>query len=203
MGGMIKVILVGVALAWSAVLAKPPGALSVESDPATGLIGWHWQGEHLTVELAQLLPDQTRAFFLGRGFEPALADRIAESCVFQSIMRNVGSDGELALDLQDWRTHAVDGSKGLRLNRDWQTEWEAKEAAESARIAFRWALFPTEHRFEPGDWLMGMIVFDRPPGETFDLELTWQEAGESRRVMLRDVRCAPDVDPSELTAEHP
>lgn len=173
--------------------ADTPGMLEVRTDPDSGLTAWYWTGQRLSVELVQLLPDQTRAFFMGRGFEAGDADDIARTCVFQAIMRNTGSDLPLHVDLALWRIHARDGTARLRLNRDWQAIWQTRGTPAPARIAFRWALFPTEQRFEPGDWLMGMIVFDRAPGDVFDLGLRWTEGDRERHRMLTGIQCAADV----------
>jgi hypothetical protein len=197
--------------AWQSWSVKPagaddadtPGVLEVRTDPDSGLTGWYWTGQRLSVDLVQLLPDQTRAFFMGRGFDAGDADGIAQTCVFQSIMRNTASDLPLELDLARWRIHAPDGAGRLRLNSDWQAVWRARGTPEPARIAFRWALFPTEQRFEPGDWLMGMIVFDRAPGDVFDLELRWLEGDRERRRMLPGIQCAPDVRVLRPSAEGP
>jgi hypothetical protein len=199
---IIQRAIVGVGLAFVPLLWIMPmawaddgasGRLEVRTDPGSGLTGWHWEGQRLAVELAQLLPDQTRAFFMGRGFDAGQADGIAQTCVFQSIMRNHADDVPLQLDLTRWRTHGADGEGRLRLNREWQEAWRAQGAPASARIAFRWALFPTRQHFEPGDWLMGMIIFDRVPGDRFDLELRWTEDGRELRRILPDIQCAPDV----------
>ena len=166
------------------------GSLKAEADPDSGLVRWHWQGQGLSLELAQLLPDQTRAFFMGRGFSAGQAEMVAEACVFQGIVRNTHAEEPIELDLARWRTRGRAGADRLRLNRDWQAIWEDLGVADSARIAFRWALFPTEHRFEPGDWLMGMVMVDRNPGDQFDLVLRWSAAGTDRRAVLSDLGCA-------------
>lgn len=178
---------------------EPADRLEVITDPETGLTGWHWQGRNLSVELVQLLPDQTRAFFMGRGFDTDSADRIARACVFQGILRNTSVDTPLDLDLARWRIPGS-GPQGdrLRLNHEWQEIWRARDVPRESRIAFRWALFPTEQHFEPGDWLMGMIVLGRPPGERVDLELYWREDGRERRKRLAGIECPPDAPASAL-----
>lgn len=173
--------------------AGATGADTLESrtDAETGLSSWHWQGAGLSLELAQLLPAQTRAFFMGRGFGAQPAALLAEHCVFQAILRNTHPEAALDLDLAHWRSLTHEGEQPLILNRHWQEEWQAQEVPEHARIAFRWALFPTEHRFEPGDWLMGMLVFDHPPGTHFDLQLQWQAGGTAHHKRLDGLQCAP------------
>lgn len=188
LGGLL--VLAALPVAEADVTADVTGALDVENDPDSGLLRWHWQGPALAVELAQLLPDQTRAFFMGRGFSAEQADVIAEACVFQGIVRNTHAEHSVALDLAHWRTRGGGGKERLRLNRDWQTLWDEQDVADSARIAFRWALFPSQHRFEPGDWLMGMVTVERGPGAEFDLELRWSAAEHERRAVIPDLQCA-------------
>lgn len=186
--------LVGLVMLWlAAALASADQDARKSTDPETGLSEWRWQSQGLSIRLAQLLPDQVRAFFQGRGFDAETADEIARRCVFQSVIRNSGAEGVVRLDLTQWRSWH-DDERPLRLNRVWQEEWEGRDVGEAARIAFRWALFPAEHEFRPGDWLMGMLVVDREPGARFDLEVRWAANGQERSGVLRDLRCAPDAD---------
>ena len=181
-----------------AVLAGPAGEVprvrpSVEADPRTGLREWQWAGGRLSVGLGQLLPDQVRAFFQGRGFPAPMADRIARRCVFWGRLAHNGAKGSVTLDLTRWRTHGRDGEAALLLPRHWQRQRGWDSVPRAARTAFRWALFPTRQRFEPGDWLLGMIILDLPPGADFDLELRWREGDEQRRRLLTDLSCPADT----------
>lgn len=172
-----------------------------KTDPETGLVSWHWQGEALSLELVQRLPDQTRAFFLGRGFEGDNGDAIAAACVFQTILRNEAPEGDgptLTVDLNEWRVVRNEKAAPPRLEKQWQSRWEETGASQAARVAFRWSLFPTRQQFEPGDYNWGMIPFGPEPGERFDLRIVWREDGETRRGVMQDLRCAPDVaDPRQ------
>ncbi|HHH38230.1 MAG TPA: hypothetical protein ENK50_01470, partial [Sedimenticola sp.] len=73
---------------------------------------WLWRHGGVTLQLVQRLPDQTRAFFQGRGFDGASADRLARACVFQTIFRNDG-DRPLSYDLDQWRVIQGTMSKPL------------------------------------------------------------------------------------------
>lgn len=84
------------------LLVSPISAqVSTGRDPETGLRSWTWARDGVSVQLLQLLPDQTRAFFLGRGFSGPEADRISRSCVFQTIFRNDGAR-PVVYDLGEW-----------------------------------------------------------------------------------------------------
>ena len=163
-------------------------------DPETGLVGWEWQDDDVSITLNQRLPDQSRAYFQGRGFRSEAADRIAESCVFQAIIRNRADPPVvMQLNLADWRVHqAGESVRPLRLESEWQPEWERRDVGQAARIAFRWSLFPTVQTFQPGDWNMGMITIGLHPGESFDLEVVWRQDEVPRRVSFGGMRCAPE-----------
>ena len=90
----------------------------------------------------QLLPDQTRAFFLARGFGREDADAIAEACVFQTIFRNGGSL-PLAFDLDDRRIVSSSEHNHLLTRDRWDARWRHAKVKQAARIAMRWALLPT------------------------------------------------------------
>jgi hypothetical protein len=79
--------------------------LAAGTDPDTGLHWWHIDSPALSLRLTQLLPDQTRAFFLGWGFPADAADAFARGCVFQAIANNqAAADGPaIGRDLARWR----------------------------------------------------------------------------------------------------
>lgn len=164
------------------------------TEEGSGLPGWHWEGDDGSFTFNQRLPDQTRAFFQGRGFLPEQTEPLAADCVFQTIIRNsAAASTPLEVDLAKWRVIPAGGTtQPLRLEAQWQTEWELLGVAKPARIAFRWALFPTQQRFEPGDWNMGMITLGLPPDSQFDLEVVWYAGSERRQHRLTDMQCAAD-----------
>ncbi len=165
------------------------------SEEGSGLPGWHWQGEGASFTFNQRLPDQTRAFFQGRGFLPEQAEPLARDCVFQAIIRNgAEAAAPLALNLAEWRvTPAAGSAQPLKLEAHWQEEWEHLGVSQPARIAFRWSLFPTEQRFAPGDWNMGMITLGLAPGSRFDLEVVWRSGAQEKRRRFSAMQCAADA----------
>jgi hypothetical protein len=181
-----------------AAVALPAGAETSRGiDPEAGLPFWAYQDESVEIRLIQRLPDQTRAFFIGRGFTSETANAIAESCVFQSILRNhaPGLDfPEMGIDLADWRLDAGEGPRQIALKEPWDARFAEAGERDAARIAFRWSTFPTEQRFRGGDYNWGMISFGVPPGTRFDLTLTWTLDGDPQSAVLHGVTCAPETD---------
>jgi hypothetical protein len=176
----------------SSLLASAVAAgVSTSHDPDTRLRSWTWTHDGIALRLAQLLPDQTRAFFLGRGFAEDVADRVARSCVLQTIFRNDGTR-VVEYDLASWSIIRPSERLALRTREVWDREWQAQGIAESPRIAFRWSLLPTTQRYEPGDYSWGMTSFGLPPGERFDLSLTVQVDGEPVSVVIPAIQCATD-----------
>ena len=176
-------------------------------DPQAGLPFWAWQDASVEIRLIQRLPDQTGGFFIARGFSSESADRIARSCVFQSIQRNrgVGAAAPVVdLDLTQWQVTPLDDPKGsprpLALKEAWDEEWEKAQESQAARIAFRWSLFPTRQTFRGGDYNWGMISFGLPPGTRFDLTLRWTLDGEPQEAILRGVSCASELVETDETA---
>ena len=74
-------------------------------DPVTGLKSWLWDNHGFFLELKQRLPDQTRAYFESRGFDKASTEIAANSCVFQTMLKNTSSDSSdhLTADLNEWQ----------------------------------------------------------------------------------------------------
>jgi hypothetical protein len=67
--------------------------------------------------------------------------------------------------------------------------WQARGLSEPARIAFRWAQFPPEQEYEPGEWNQGMLAMGLPPGSRFDLVARWRVGDKTYEGVLTDVRC--------------
>lgn len=171
-------------------------------DERTGVDGWRFEAGAIRVEVIQRLPDQTRAFFLGRGFSRGAVDHLAERCLFQTIVRNRETDVEagpvVSLNLADWRVLTPEGPVPLILKRRWQEDWQRRGESEAARIAFQWALFPTEQRFRPGDWNMGMTTYPAAPGESIDIRVVWREDGERRSGTIEGAVCGHDSMATEI-----
>jgi len=199
---------IGPALAAALAASVQAGGVAVEPsprvDPDTGLASWTLRSGAISIELIQRLPDQTRAFFQGRGFPADSADEFARACVFQAIVWNVaaGAPGPaVAIDLRRWRIEAGQGAAPLPVEAVWQPLWESAGLSQAARIAFRWALFPTEQTFMPGDHGWGMIPFGPAPDARFDLSVVWSEGGAERSARLPGIHCTPDrsIHPRETT----
>ena len=63
------------------------GTLLTGTDEAAQLPFWEWQDGVMSIRLVQRLPDQTRAFFMARGFDKQHAETIAQSCIFQTVYK--------------------------------------------------------------------------------------------------------------------
>lgn len=160
-------------------------------DPDTGARTWTASAHGVALSLTQLLPDQLRAFYLNRGFPAEAAEVYATSCAYMTVLRNDAAPGALTFRLADWSISAQSAARPPRPVDDWLTEWRRRGLAEAAVIAFRWAQFPPEQEYEPGDWNQGMLSVGMPAGAEFDLIARWQAAGQTFEGKLTDVRCAP------------
>jgi hypothetical protein len=191
----------GAAIAAGLLIASTTAlAASVETgtDPQARLPYWQLSDGSMSLRLVQRLPDQTRGFFMARGFAPDHAERIALSCVFQTVFHNTSQTGQpspLEYDLRDWVVYADGGQHGLKTREDWDTEWQRLGAPKAARIAFEWALYPTQQTYRPGDYNWGMSIFNLPPGAHFDLKVVWRQHGETHDGLIRNIECAPDIHP--------
>ncbi|MCO6413265.1 MAG: hypothetical protein J5I92_11010 [Thiogranum sp.] len=147
--------------------------------------------------MTQRLPDQTRAFFLARGFDAESAELVATQCVFQSMFRNTGSKGSGAvdIDLDDWVVEANDERSRLLTRGKWEAILESSGLQPAAMIAFTWSLLPTRQSYQPDDYNWGMTSYGLAPGMKFNLGFTWRHNGQLREGMLRGVECPPDIHP--------
>ncbi len=160
-------------------------------NPAEGARTWRWSGDSVSLRLTQILPDQVRGFYQARGFGAAETEFIARTCVFQTVMRNETSAHAVEIDLTKWWIEADGDKRQLKLERQWQQQWERLDVSQTARLAFRWALFPTVQSFAKGDWNMGMTTFVLPPSTVFDLHVNWRAGDQKYDAVVRGVECVP------------
>lgn len=159
-------------------------------DAETGAETWETRGHGVALSLTQILPDQARAFYLNRGFPAEAAEVYATACVFMTVLRNDAAPGTVSFRLADWSIDHAGQVLPLKPVDGWLDEWRRRGLPEPAVIAFRWAQFPPEQEYEPGDWNQGMSSAGLAPGATFDLTARWQVAGQTYEGKLNDVRCA-------------
>jgi hypothetical protein len=173
------------------------GAFSEGVVPETGLRYWEWHGNDALFRLTQRLPDQTRGFFLARGFNGPDADLLARNCVFQTLFKNSAQPGgaSLGYDLEHWAVHTGDEERPVLTREHWARIWQQRGLDRSAQIAFEWSLLPTRQVYEPQDYNWGMTSFGLEPGSRFDLSFSWQRDGTRHSGRLRGVECAPDIHP--------
>ncbi len=162
-------------------------------DPAITASDWQTTDHGVSLGASRITPAQARAFYRARGFEPAAAARYADACVFQLVLRNDAGGGLLTYRLDDWSIANGATVRRFVALETWEQEWARHGVAEPARIAFRWAQFPGEHQFEPGDWIMGMAALSPRPAGSFDLVYEWSIDGITHRGRLRGLKCA-DAD---------
>jgi hypothetical protein len=173
------------------------GSVSLAADeldpvnPAKGVRTWRWAGHGVHLRLTQILPDQLRGFYQARGFGAAETELIAQGCVFQTVMKNEASINPVEVDLTKWWIEADGLKQQLKVEHQWQQQWEKLGVPQIARLAFRWALFPTVQSFARGDWNMGMTMFALPPSTVFDLHASWRAGDQNHYAVVRAVVCAP------------
>jgi hypothetical protein len=183
------------------LLILSPGLLAATTldkgvDEQAQLPYWELRDEGMSLRLVQRLPDQSRAFFLARGFNAEQVEEVAGRCVFQTVYRNLSHEAQpspLHYRQRDWVIHHPQHEASILTREDWAVLWEARDAPSAARIAFQWALLPPEQTYEPGDYNWGMTMIDLSPGTRFDLEVRWEQFGASRSAVIEDLQCASDT----------
>ncbi len=169
------------------------------TDARTGVAGWRFEAHGIRVQLIQRLPDQTKAFFLGRGIDLKTAARLAERCLFQTIVHNTYPPGgpNVHVDLHQ-QTLTGRGPEPLLLKETWQQEWGRAGLGKRARIAFQWAFFPSVQNFLPGDWNMGMTSYPVAPGEDLVLEIIWYSGGQRHHHKMAGMVCGDNDMAAEI-----
>jgi hypothetical protein len=177
----------GLAAATGARAEDPdPGGPEHNVDPKTGAEHWAIDRDSVTLALTQRTPEQVRAFYLGRGFPPELARRIADHCVLVVSLRNQ-SQAPIHYDLDGWRYVTSDGTvRSPRPKEDWIREWR------EYGVIFGFSQLSGAQTFQPGDWNGAMVTFDVLHDGRFDLHYQWTTQGREITGTIKGVHCAPE-----------
>jgi hypothetical protein len=171
--------------------------LTNETEPESAQLPfWELQTESMTFRLVQRLPDQTRAYFSGRGFSKEDVEYIASYCVFQTIFTNTASADSQHLiqyDASDWQVMYKNKQQSLVLRENWRPVWQQRKAKKPQRIAFEWSLLPTVQQYQPADYNWGMTTYKLPHGATFDLKIFWTLNGKKHNATIDKLQCAQDI----------
>lgn len=164
-------------------------------DPATGLKYWQWDNDGFLLRLTQRLPDQTRAYFEARGFDEASAEIAATSCIFQTMIKNTGTQPsqKISATISDWQVVSGESSKKLLHRKYWRNLWLERNQSQSARVAFEWSLLPESVEYDINDYNWGMSSYGLPPGSQFDLIFSWKSQGKIFEGRIDNVICADDI----------
>ncbi|NOY67497.1 MAG: hypothetical protein GXP13_08850 [Gammaproteobacteria bacterium] len=168
---------------------------------------WETSTTGMSLRFVQRLPVQTRAYFMARGFKPEHAELIAQSCVFQTVFKNISHadkttvPSKLEYNLLDWVVTSKGTKSRPKTRQDWAKEWQIAKVKKSAQIAFEWSLYPTRQEYKPSDYNWGMMIFNLKPGAIFDLEISWQQYGKVNKSTIKGIQCAPDINPQPKDTE--
>ena len=189
---LLQLLLVG----WSYA-----GEVQTGIDEQAQLPYWELTAEGMSLRLVQRLPIQTRGYFLARGFDADNTEKIAQSCVFQTVFKNTvpgntqRKQAALTYDMNQWVITYQGKKRRLKTREDWNREWDKTRVSQAARIAFEWSLYPTRQEYKPGDYNWGMSIFNLKPGARFDLEISWRQFGRLHKGLIRNIECAADINP--------
>lgn len=167
-------------------------------DEQANLPYWQYQDQYISVRFVQRLPDQTRGYFMARGFSAKHADLIARSCVFQTIFKNISDKTQatpIDYDMTTWQINQNGKTSQLKTREDWAIQWNSLKVATPAKLAFNWGLLPSTQHYQPGDYNWGMAIFNLDYGSKFDLTLIWQQAGQQHKAVIPAMECAADIHP--------
>ena len=165
-------------------------------DSQTSLRTWELRETGVSVLLVQRLPNQSRAFFIARGFTSKDANTIGRACIVQAVFRNDGTQ-PVAYDMDSWHITYRGQRLPVQTREFWQRTWQESDVNQAARIALHWSLLPTQQVFQPGDYNWGMVSFGLAPGEAFDLTLLLSQNNNTVTHMIPDIVCRAEQSSEE------
>lgn len=188
MRDFITVVILGLMVSFSSYANS---AQRIEVDKNTGIVSWKTKAHGVSFSLTQILPEQSRAFYVNRGFTLQQSEAFAMSCVYMTVMRNDNAAGTIHFKRSNWSVRVNNKEHKLKTVDAWVDSLKKQKVKQSALIAFRWAQFPVEQEYETGgDWNQGMLSLGLPAGSKFDLTVRWDIEGEKYETTLRGVQCA-------------
>lgn len=142
-------------------------AVAVAADPASE--SGVYTGHDLVVHAQARTPDQTTAFYLGRGFPAAMLKEFNQSCFVTVSMRHTRPD-VVWLEPARWRLRDANGRIIERRDRHyWNRVWKAINAPHASRATFGWTQLPESRDLQPDEPVGGNITIVPPTGP-FSLE---------------------------------
>lgn len=205
-----QVALTAIMLSMIIVSTSLCAAVTTGVDKNAKLPYWELKSRGLSLRLVQRLPDQTRAFFAARGFAAAETELIAQSCIFQSVIKNDASlvvnedvsndvnndvNNDVSYDLTAWKVLHQGQLTDLKTREYWEKEWLLRNVKKAARIAFEWSLLPSQQKYQRQDYNWGMSSFGLTPGATFDLTVVWTLDKKPQQAIIKNIECAKDIHP--------
>jgi hypothetical protein len=184
---------------WFSLWVIPAIAADVHTgtDETAHLPFWELRATSLSLRLVQRLPDQTRAYFAGRGFNRQDSDFVAQYCIFQTVFTNTAAPDarhDISYDLRLWHIVFNGVELPLTLRENWREIWQQRNVAPPQKIAFEWSLLPTQQRYQATDYNWGMTVYKLPHGAKFDIKVVWELDGEQQSATIHNIECAKDID---------
>ncbi|MFT5112726.1 MAG: hypothetical protein ACI8P9_002054 [Parasphingorhabdus sp.] len=180
------------AFACLAIFSVTPALATTEHNinPQIGTHTWKRTSDEVTYSLTQILPDQIRAFFSGRGFPVNAIEELARTCVFMTVVRNGHTTGSIHFKTADWMVQSNGQSESIRSTESWLNHWKDIGLELPQLIAFEWGQFPVEHIYQPGDWNQGMLIFSLDSNSSFNLHINWAYQNKLYTGVLDEVICA-------------
>ena len=138
-------------------------AADTKSEPAT------YTGQSLVLHAQARTPDQTTAFYIGRGFPAAMLKEFNKACFVTVSMRHTRPD-VVWLEPARWRLRDARGHIIKRHDRHyWNRVWKTINAPHAHRATFGWTQLPESRDLQPDEPVGGNITIVPPTGP-FSLE---------------------------------
>lgn len=161
------------------------------TDPVTGAKTWATNAHGVHFSLTQILPEQVNAFYINRGFSLEQIKSYASSCVYMTVLRNDTAPGEIHFISNNWSILVDNKPHKLVPVNQWVKQLSDIGVKKSSLIAFRWAQFPPEQKYQPGgNWNQGMLSVGLPSESIFDAIAIWDISGQKYETKLTGVQCA-------------
>ncbi|MBF0193075.1 MAG: hypothetical protein HQL71_00900 [Magnetococcales bacterium] len=155
--------------------------------------------DNLRLELRPFAVNTSEAFLQARGFSQDQAKAVAKkACIHKLEIHNTATNAEniaIIIDLKKWIviTSANPPTHPPAVREVWPKRWQNTFAKnmpnKRAKIAFKWALFPTYQVFWPADYNWGLIAFDLEANTEFKLQIQFKIDEKIYKKTFKNLRC--------------
>ncbi|MGD8843551.1 MAG: hypothetical protein PVJ83_08770 [Gammaproteobacteria bacterium] len=150
-----------------------------------------YEDDQVEARVVMRTPDQLRAFYIAREFNPASIDKILATCFITPVIHNKRFE-YLWVDLDAWRF--TQGDRAIpRIKRDyWPDKWREAGLPQAQQSTFGWTLMPEVRDLRLDEGVGGSVVLPAQSGPftlTMNFPTGADRRGPVKTIVFENIQC--------------